>query len=99
MTKTNSPKHNKLIKDNDIKVDANEAAEEAKIFIRSEFSKYGQVPQEEEVTKIAKDLLSKEKEAQKIFENIYSKKVIELIKQKCTLEVKEVSYDDFFKNN
>ena len=90
---------NKLIKDNDIKVDANEAAEEAKIFIRSEFSKYGQVPQEEEVTKIAKDLLSKEKEAQKIFENIYSKKVIELIKQKCTLEVKEVSYDDFFKNN
>lgn len=90
---------NKLIKDNDIKVDANEAAEEAKLFIRSEFSKYGQVPQEEEITKIAKELLSKEKEAQKIFENIYSKKVLELIKQKCTLDVKEVSYDDFFKNN
>jgi trigger factor len=90
---------NKLIKDNDIKVDAIEATEEAKAFIRGEFSKYGQVPQEEEVNKIAKDLLSKEKEAQKIFENIYSKKVIELIKQKCTLEVKEVSYDDFFKNN
>ena len=88
---------NKLIKDNEIKVDANEAAEEAKIFIRSEFAKYGQTPQEEELTKIAKDLLSKEKEAQKIFENIYSKKVIELIKQKCKLEVKEVSYDDFFK--
>jgi trigger factor len=90
---------NKLIKDNDIKVDANEAAEEAKLFIRGEFQKYGQVPNEDEVTKIAKDLLSKEKEAQKIFENIYSKKVIELIKQKCTLDVKEVSYDDFFKNN
>ena len=89
---------NKLIKDNDIKVDANEAAEEAKLFIRGEFSKYGQVPQEEEVTKIAKELLGKEKEAQKIFENIYSKKVLELVKQKCTLEVKEVSYDDFFKN-
>ncbi len=88
---------NKLIKDNEIKVDANEAAEEAKIFIRSEFAKYGQTPQEEELIKIAKDLLSKEKEAQKIFENIYSKKVIELIKQKCKLEVKEVSYDDFFK--
>ncbi len=89
---------NKLIKDNDIKVDANEAAEEAKLFIRGEFSKYGQVPQEEEVNKIAKELLGKEKEAQKIFENIYSKKVLELVKQKCTLEVKEVSYDDFFKN-
>jgi len=90
---------NKLIKDNDIKVDAIEANEEAKLFVRGEFQKYGQVPNEDEVIKIAKDLLNKEKEAQKIFENIYSKKVIELIKQKCTLEIKEVSYDDFFKNN
>jgi trigger factor len=90
---------NKIIKDNEIKVEGEEAINEAKTFIRGEFSKYGQAPQEEEVNKIAKDLMSKEKEAQKIFENLYSKKVIELIKQKCTLQTKEVSYDEFFKNN
>ncbi len=52
---------------------------------------------DEDLEKISKDLLSKEKDAQKIFENIYSKKVIDLVKQKCKLETKEVSYDDFFK--
>jgi trigger factor len=90
---------NKIIKDNEIKVDAEEAKAEAKVFIKSEYARYGQVPLEEDLEKISRDLLSKEKEAQKIFENIYSKKVLGLIKEKCTLETKEVSYDDFFKNN
>ena len=88
---------NKIIKDNEIKVEAIEAQEEAKIFIKSEYARYGQMASDEDLEKISKDLLSKEKEAQKIFENIYSKKVIDLVKQKCKLETKEVSYDDFFK--
>lgn len=90
---------NKIIKDNQIKVEAEEATEEAKIFIKGEYARYGQVAQDEDVEKIAKDLLSKEKEAQKIFENLYSKKVLSLIKEKCTLQTKELSYDEFFKNN
>lgn len=89
---------NKIIKDNEIKVDAEEATNEAKAFIRSEYARYGQVPTEDDLNKISKDLLSKEKEAQRIFENLYSKKVLDLIKEKCTLEKSEVSYDDFFKN-
>lgn len=90
---------NKIIKDNEIKVEADEAKEEAKMFIRGEYARYGQAAQDEDVEKIAKDLLSKEKEAQKIFENLYSKKVLNLIKEKCTLQTKELSYDEFFKNN
>ncbi|MGZ3898687.1 MAG: trigger factor [Bacteroidia bacterium] len=90
---------NKIIKDNEIKVEAEEAKEEAKAFIKGEYARYGQVAQDEDVEKIAKDLLSKEKEAQKIFENLYSKKVLNLIKEKCTLQTKELSYDEFFKNN
>lgn len=89
---------NKIIKDNNIKVDAEEAKAEAKAFIRSEYARYGQTPTEEDLEKISKDLLSKEKEAQRIFENLYSKKVLNLIKEKCTLQTKEVSYDEFFKN-
>jgi len=90
---------NKIIKDNEIKVDAEEATAEAKNFIRGQYARYGQSPEEAELNKIAKDLLSKEKEAQKIFENLYSKKVLGLIKEKCTLDTKELSYDEFFKNN
>ncbi len=90
---------NKIIKDNEIKVEPEEAKEEAKMFIRGEYARYGQAAQDEDIEKIAKDLLSKEKEAQKIFENLFSKKVLNLIKEKCTLQTKELSYDEFFKNN
>ncbi|MGZ3883583.1 MAG: trigger factor [Bacteroidia bacterium] len=87
---------NKIIKDNDLKVTPEEAAEEAKGFVRAEYARYGQTPQEEEVAKIAQSLLTKEKEAQRIFENLYSKKVLNLIKTSCKLENKEVSYNEFF---
>ncbi|PBQ32059.1 trigger factor [Sphingobacteriaceae bacterium] len=89
---------NKIIKDNNIQVTGDEAKEEAKNFIKSEYARYGQVPTEDDLEKISKDLLSKEKEAQRIFENLYSKKVLGLIKEKCTLDTKEVSYEEFFKN-
>lgn len=89
---------NKIIRDNDIKVEAAEAKDEAKAFIKSEYARYGQAATEEDLEKISIDLLSKEKEAQKIFENVYSRKVLNLIKEKSTLQTKEVSYDEFFKN-
>jgi len=89
---------NKIIKDNGLQVSGDEAKDEAKLFIKSEYARYGQTPTEEDLEKISKDLLSKEKEAQRIFENLYSKKVLGLIKEKCTLQTKEVSYDEFFKN-
>ncbi len=89
---------NKIIKDNNLTVTAEEAKDEAKAFIKSEYARYGQVPTEEDLEKISNDLLSREKDSQRIFENLYSKKVLSLIKEKCTLQTKEVSYDDFFKN-
>ncbi|MBL7930818.1 MAG: trigger factor [Bacteroidia bacterium] len=89
---------NKIIKDNNITVNADEAKQEAIAFIKSEYARYGQVPTEDDLEKISKDLLSREKDAQRIFENLYSKKVLSLIKDKCTLQTKEVSYDEFFKN-
>jgi trigger factor len=88
---------NKIIKDNALKVESEEISNEAKAFIRSEYAKYGQVPSDEDLEKITRDILSKEKEAQKIVENLYSKKVLDLIKEKCSLDFNEVSYDDFFK--
>lgn len=89
---------NKIIKDNGLQVNAEEAQQEAKTFVRSEYARYGQTPTEDDLDKISKDILGREKDAQKIFENLYSKKVLGLIREKCTLQTMEVSYDDFFKN-
>lgn len=90
---------NKIIKDNNITVSADEAMEEAKSYIRSEYARYGQQASDEDLAKISATLLSKEKEAQKIYESVYSRKVLALIKSNCSLDTKEVSYDEFFKAN
>ncbi|MCC6182319.1 MAG: trigger factor [Bacteroidia bacterium] len=87
---------NKIIKDNNITVTLDEAKEEAARFVRSQFARYGQSPDDQEVAKIVDGILAKEKEAQNIFENLYSKKVLDLLKNTCKLETKEVSYNEFF---
>jgi trigger factor len=87
---------NKIIKNNNIAVTIDEAKEEASNYVRSQFARYGQVPEETEVAKIVDGILKKEQEAQKIFEGLYSKKVLDVLKTSCKLETKEVSYNDFF---
>lgn len=89
---------NKIIKNHEITVTADEAKDETKSYVRSQYARYGQTPTEEEVNKIADSILAKESEIQKIFENLYSKKVLDLMKSNFKLEMKEVSYDDFFGN-
>ena len=87
---------NKIIKNNNIAVTADEAKAEASNYVRSQFARYGQVPDEAEVAKIVADILGKEQEAQKIFEGLYSKKVLDVLKTSCKLDTKEVSYNEFF---
>ena len=87
---------NKIIKGNNITVDFAEAKAEASNYVRSQYARYGQTPDETEVAKIADSILAKREEAQKIFEGIYSKKVLDVLKTSCKLENKEVSYNEFF---
>lgn len=87
---------NKIIKGNNITVGIDEAKAEAGNFVRSQYARYGQTPDETEVAKIADSILSKQADAQKIFEGIYSRKVLDVLKTSCKLENKEVSYNEFF---
>lgn len=87
---------NKIIKANEIVVSPDEARAEAAGYIRSQYARYGQTPDEAEVAKIADSILAKQEEAQKIYEGIYSKKVLDVLKTNCKLETKEVSYNEFF---
>jgi len=87
---------NKIIKNNNLAVTIEEAKEEASNYVRSQFARYGQVPEETEVAKIVDGILGKQEEAQKIFEGLYSKKVLDVLKTSCKLDTKEVSYNEFF---
>ena len=87
---------NKIIKDNELQVSAEEATSEARNFIRSQYARYGQTPTDEEVEKLTKTILSKESEVQKIYDNLYAAKMLTLFKEKFKLNNKETSYNEFF---
>ena len=87
---------NKIIKNNNIAVTIDEAKDEASNYVRSQFARYGQMPEDKEVSKIVDSILGKQEEAQKIFEGLYSKKVLDVLKNTCKLDTKEVSYNEFF---
>jgi trigger factor len=91
---------NKLIKDNNIQVTADEAKEHVKEILKDNFRKYGRNPDEvsdNELNDTASRVLGKEDEAKKIFENLYAQKLMTLYRSKFNISTKKVSYDEFIK--
>lgn len=87
---------NKIVKNNNLNVTREEMLEEAKRFVTSQYARYGQTPDEAEVAKVAADIIKKEKEAEKIAENVFYVKSLDLFKNKFKLNKKDVTYNEFF---
>ena len=89
---------NKIIKDNDIKVDNEEVIAYTKELLGSQYAQYGMmIPEDEEMTKFAHNVLSNQEEARKIYDSLYDQKVLNFLKDTLKITEKEVSYDDFVK--
>lgn len=89
---------NRIIKDNDIKVDFEEVLNHTKNLLGNQYAQYGMmVPVDEELTANARKVLENREEAQKLFEQLYDLKVINFLKNTVKLQEKELSYDDFVK--
>ncbi len=91
---------NKLIRDNNLQVTAEEATEHVKEILRDNYRKYGRNPEEvddAELNDTAKRILGKEEEAKKIFENLYAQKLMKLYRSKFQFNTKKVSYEEFLK--
>lgn len=89
---------NKIIKDNNVQVTAEEATEHVKGLLRENYRKYGMNPDDvndEELTNNARRVLGKEEEARKVFESIYQQKLMTLYRTVCTISTQNVSYDEF----
>jgi trigger factor len=85
---------NKLIKDNNLAVEENEVVEEAKKVATENLIKYGYALKESLISEFAKNMLQSKSESIKLYENVASKKVLELVKEKSTLIIQEVSFND-----
>lgn len=89
---------NKILKDNGVKVSHDEAAEYVRGLIQDQYKRYNQMDMDpEELDKTVTRILSDDKEATRIYEKLYSDKMMDLLRSKVTIEDKEVSYDEFFK--
>jgi trigger factor len=89
---------NRIIKDNNIKVENDEVVARTKELLSSQYSQYGMmIPGDEELTKAAQNVLSNQEESRKIFDMMYDQKVITYLKENLKISEKYVSYDDFVK--
>jgi trigger factor len=88
----------KLIEENDIKVTIDDIKDHAKEMIKVQMAQFGQMnPSDKELDDIAARVLSSQDEARRISEQLISKKLLELYKEKANIKVKELSYENFVK--
>jgi len=92
----------KIVKDNELKVEAEEVKELAIELTEAQFQQYYGVPigsfPKEEMEKYATDLfLKKEEEVKKLYSKKYEDKVAHIIKESIKLEEKEISVEEFNK--
>lgn len=88
---------NKIVKDYDVSVEENEVMDKAKEMIAANFKQFGQEVPEADLENYAATVLAKQEERQKLYNEIYADKILEVVKEKCKLEEKEVTYDEFVK--
>jgi len=89
---------NKIIKNNDIKVEPDEVMEYTKGLMVNQYAQYGMpAPEDEALEMQAREVLKNREEANKIYDNIYGAKMLTYFKNTVKLNEKALDYDDFVK--
>ena len=85
-----------IIKENDLKVSAEEVQAFAIQMARSQYNQYGifDIP-DEQLESFAKMILEKQEEAERIYKKLFEDKVINVVKEKVTVAETEVSQEEF----
>lgn len=85
-----------IAKDNELKVTEEDAGDFAKQMARAQYNQYGiyDIP-DEQLDSFAKVILEKPEEKERIYKKLYEDKVIAIVKDKVTLQKKEISQKEF----
>lgn len=88
----------KILKENDIKLDYEELKNYAKGFIKTQMAQFGNMnPEETELDDIANRILGNQDEAKKLQDQLLSQKLMTFYKEKMTFKTKKVNYEGFIK--
>ncbi|MDR0866461.1 MAG: trigger factor [Candidatus Symbiothrix sp.] len=87
-----------IVKENDIKVETEEVQQAALNATRAQFAQYGMsnIP-DDLLQNYAQEMLKKEKTLRQLVDKVAEDKIIAVLKEKVTLEPKEVSVEEFQK--
>ena len=87
---------NKIIKENDLKVDPQEAVEYTKHLLANQYAQYGMpAPEESELEGQARNVLSNQEEANRIYDNLYADKIMAYLKENVKINEKALPYEKF----
>lgn len=88
----------KLIEENKLEVTFEELKDFSKEMIKIQMAEYGQMnPKDEELDGIASRILANKEEVKKLSEQLMSKKLLSLYKEKANLKEKVITYEAFVK--
>lgn len=86
---------NKIIQDNEIKVEQEELLDHTKNTLAKHFAMYGINQSDEELAKAAQNVLQDQKEARRLYDEIFEDKIVNFVKDSVKVEEKEVTFDQF----
>jgi trigger factor len=89
---------NRILKEQQVKITNEEVQDYVKQLVLHEFNKMGRgdAP-DEEVNGVVRNVLSKEDEVKKIYDQMYDQRLLAIYKQIFTLDEKELPYEEFVK--
>ena len=89
---------NSILESFEIKVDSKEVESHTKSLIAMQMNQYGQpVPEDDKMNEIVSNILMKEDERKKVYDQLYDIKTLEVYKENFKLIEKAISYEDFVK--
>lgn len=89
---------NNILESFDVKVDSKEVEDHTKSLIAMQMNQYGQpVPENDKMNEIVSNILMKEDERKKVYDQLYDIKTLEVYKENFKLIEKAISYEDFVK--
>ena len=89
---------NSILESFEVKVDSKEVESHTKSLIAMQMNQYGQpVPEDDKMNEIVSNILAKEDERKKVYDQLYDIKTLEVYKENFKLKEKAISYEDFVK--
>ncbi|MGV6860591.1 MAG: trigger factor [Putridiphycobacter sp.] len=87
---------NKIVKEHNLEVKPEEAVAYTKQLLANQYAQYGMpAPEDKELVDQAKSVLGNQDEANKIYDNLYSGKLMQFFKETVKVNEKELEYDKF----